>query len=548
MNNHFKPIQILKGFTFTLRAKLFIILAFLMGFISVSIYKYFPMGIEKKAAITWVSLSIFLLGVLFVFFISLAITRPLTKLVGTIKQVPGGDLSRRVASQSSDEVGTLATSFNLILANLETKASQLQKKIKEQKSVREALEQAEAEKRILQEQLRQAQKMGTLGKQTEGIVHDFNNIMTVIIGYTDLTLGLLPGGSIEEKNLKRVIAASNRAREMAKQILDFSRKGDNDRKPLWLNEEVGGALKLIRSTVHPNIELREDIVRTSNPVMADKYELRQIIMNLCSNANHAMKEKGGVLTVSLKEVRLEADAIDGIYLRPGYYSHLTISDTGHGIDPGILPRIFDPYFTTKREGEGVGIGLDMVHRIIKSYRGDITVYSEPGKGTTFHIFLPGVRQGENKHNRDVELSKNGSGERILFVDDDPALAAMGERLLEKFGYSVEVRTQSHEALETFRRAPDRFDLVVADYMMPDMTGLQLAGKIKEIRADIPIIMCTGFSEGVNKKNYKSLGIDGFFMKPIVISKLAQLVRNLLDENRANVTYKSHRFESHSCLK
>ncbi len=424
---------------------------------------------------------------------------------------------------------------NRILANLETKASQQQEKIKEQKSVREALKQAEAEKRILQEQLRQLQKMGTIGKQTEGIAHDFNNIMTVIIGYTDLTLDLVPEGSIAEKNLKRVMAASNRAREMAKQILTFSRNGDHEPKPLWLNEEVGDALKLIRSTMHPNVKLREDIVRTSNPVMADKYELQQIIMNLCSNANHAMKEKGGVLTVSLREVRLEPDAIDGIYLRPGYYSHLTISDTGHGIDPGILPRIFDPYFTTKRKGEGVGIGLDMVHRIIKSYRGDITVYSEPGKGTTFHIFLPGVRQEEKRHHKNVEESKTGAGERILFVDDDPGVAAMGERLLEKIGYSVEISTQSPEALEAFYNAPHRFDLVISDYIMPDMTGLQLARKIKEIRADIPIIICTGFNESVNKSNFKSLGIDGFFLKPIVITQLAQLVRKLLDEKRANVS-------------
>ena len=423
---------------------------------------------------------------------------------------------------------------NRILANLETKAPQLQEKNKEQKSVLEALKQAEAEKRILQEQLRQLQKMGAIGKQTEGIVHDFNNIMTVIIGYTDLTLDLVPEGSIAKKNLKRVMAASNRAKEMAKQILTFSRKGDNDPKPLWLNEEVGEALKLIRSTMPANIKLREDIVRTSNPVMVDKYELQQIIMNLCSNANHAMREKGGVLTVSLREVRLEPDAIDGIYLRPGYYSHLTISDTGHGIDPAILPRIFDPYFTTKRKDEGVGIGLDMVHRIIKSYRGDITVYSEPGKGTTFHIFLPGIRQEEKRHNTDVEKSKSGAGERILFVDDDPGVAAMGERLLEKLGYRVEVSTQSHEAFEAFHKAPHRFDIVVSDYIMPDMTGLQLARKIKEIRADIPIIMCTGFSESINKSNFKSLGIDGFFMKPIVIKQLAQLVRKLLDEKRVHV--------------
>ena len=454
----------------------------------------------------------------------------------------------------SSKIGNKVTAFlkkkgvNRILANLGTKSSQLQKKIKEQKSVREALKQAEAEKRILQEQLRQLQKMGTIGKQTEGIGHDFNNIMTVIIGYTDLALHSVAEGSIVEKNLKRIMAASNRGREMAKQVLNISRKGDNDPKPLWLNEEVGETLKLIRSTMPANIKLREEIMRTSFPVMADKYELQQIIMNLCSNANHAMKEKGGVFTVSLREVRLEPDAIDGIYLRPGYYHHLTISDTGHGIDTEILPRIFDPYFTTKRKDEGVGLGLDMVHRIIKSYRGDITVFSEPGKGTTFHIFLPGVRQEEKRHNTGVEESKSGAGERILFVDDDPGVAAMGERLLEKIGFSVEASTQSPEAFEVFYKDPHRFDIVVSDYIMPDMTGLQLARKIKEIRADIPIIMGTGFNESINRNNFKSLGIDGFFTKPILIKQLARLVRKLLDENRVHIPYKSHLFEGNSCSK
>jgi two-component system cell cycle sensor histidine kinase/response regulator CckA len=489
MNNHFKPLQILKGFTFPLRGKPFIIFVLLIGLISVFTYIFFPRGIENKSTIILSTVAIFLLGALPVF-------------------------------------------FHLISETLGTTASQLQKENKEQEAAQEALKQAEAEKRLLQEQLRQLQKMETIGKQAEGFVHDFNNILTVIIGYIDLTLGLVPTGSVEERNLKRAMAASNQAKDMAKQVLNLGRDGENDRKPLWLNEEVGEALKLVRSIMPPNIKLRENIVRTSNPVMADKYEIQQVIMNLCSNANHAMRGKGGVLTVSLREVQLEPQAIDGIYLRPGYYHHLTISDTGHGIEPGILPRIFDPYFTTKKKDEGAGIGLDMVYRIIKNCRGDITVYSEPGKGTTFHIFLPGVQQGEKKHKPDVELSKNGAGERVLFVDDDPALAATGERMLEKLGYRVVVSTQSHEAFEVFSRTPYQFDIIVSDYIMPNMTGLQLVRKIKAIRADIPIIMCTGFNESVDKDNFKSLGIDGFFMKPIVIEQMAHLVREVLDEKKS----------------
>ncbi len=488
MNNRFNPLQILQGFAFTIRTKLFIIFTLFIGLISVFIYIYLPMGIESKSTIALVGPAIFILGM-------------------------------------------LAASFNLIWENLEIKARELQEEIKERKSVQEALKQAEADKGILQEQLRQSQKMEAIGKLAGGIVHDFNNILGVIIGYVDLTLGSLAAGSTEEHNLKRVMAASVRAKDLAKQLLIFSRNGDNDRKPLWLNEEVGEALKLMRATMPAGIEFREDIVSSSRPVMADKYELQQVIMNLCINASHAMREKGGVLTVSLREVRLEPNAIDGIRLRPGYYHHLTISDTGHGIDPGILHRIFEPYFTTKGKDEGVGMGLDVVHRIVKNYGGDITVYSEPGKGTTFHVFLPGVGQEEKKHNADVELPENGAGEQVLFVDDDPSLVELGESLLKNLGYRVVVRTQSPEAFEVFCKAPHRFDIVISDYIMPKMTGLQLAMKIKQIRADIPIIMCTGFSESVNKNNFKSLGIDGFLMKPILINKLAGLVRQLLDGKR-----------------
>jgi signal transduction histidine kinase/ActR/RegA family two-component response regulator len=490
MNNRFNPLQIFQEFAFTIRTKLFIIFTLFTGLIPVFIYIYLPMGIESKSTIALVGSAIFI-------------------------------------------VGMLAASLNLIWENLEIKARELQEEIKERKSAAEALKQAEAEKGILQEQLRQSQKMESIGKLAGGIVHDFNNILSVIIGYVDLTLGSVAAGSAEEHNLKRVMAASVRAKDLAKQLLIFSRNGDNDRKPLWLNEEVGEALKLMRATMPASIEFREDIAGSSIPVMADKYELQQVIMNLCINASHAMKEKGGVLSISLREVGLEPNAIDGIRLRPGYYHHLTVSDTGHGIDPGILPRIFEPYFTTKGKDEGVGMGLEVVHRIVKNYGGDITVYSEPGKGTTFHVFLPGVGQKEKKHNADadVELPENGAGEQVLFVDDDPSLLELGERLLQKLGYRVAVRTRSPEAFELFCKAPNRFDIVVSDYIMPKMTGLQLAREIKRIRADIPIIMCTGFSESVNKDNFKALGIDGFLMKPILINKLARLVRQLLDKKR-----------------
>jgi len=488
MNNRFKPSQLLKPLRFTKRTKRIFAFTFFIGFIFILIYFHLPLERESKHTIALISSIILILGI-------------------------------------------LAASFNLIWENLEIKAWELQEEIKERKSLGELLKQAEADRLILQEQLRQSQKMEVIGKLAGGIVHDFNNILSIVIGYVDLTIGSLAVGSIEEHNLKRVMVAAVRAKDLAKQLLIFSRNGDKDQKPLWLNEEMDDALQLMRATMPASIEFREDIAESTIPVMADKYELQQVIMNLCINAGHAMKEKGGILSVSLREIRLEPNAIDGICLKPGYYHHLTISDTGHGIDPAILPRIFEPFFTTKAKDEGVGMGLEVVHRIVKNYGGDITVYSEPGKGTTFHIFLPGLGQEEKIHSADAELPENGAGEQILFVDDDPSLVQLGERLLQNLGYKVEVKTRSPEAFEVFSKAPHRFDIVVSDYIMPKMTGLQLAREIKRIRADIPIIMCTGFSESINKENFKTLGIDGFLMKPILINKLAGLVRKLLDKKR-----------------
>jgi PAS domain S-box-containing protein len=388
--------------------------------------------------------------------------------------------------------------------------------------------QIEEERQKLEDQLRQLQKMESLGTLAGGIAHDFNNILGAIIGYTELTMDMLPEESKAKSNLGRVFSASDRAKEMVKQILTFSRRSERDRKPLWLNEVVNEVLKLMRSTLPSTIEINQDVPEMTKPVIADKSEIHQVVMNLCTNAGHAMRKKGGILHVALTEIEYEAGTIGRSGLVSGRYQQLTVNDTGHGMSADILNRIFEPYFTTKREGEGIGMGLAVVHGIIKSCEGDITVYSQPGKGTTFNIFLPVTEEKEMKSVVDQTGIELRGSEHILLVDDEPVLAELGQEMLESLGYDVVIRTSSIEALEAFRAAPDTFDLVISDQTMPNITGLQLANKIKEVKPDIPIILCTGFSEIVNEENFKAQGIQAFLMKPILRKDIARVIRNVLD--------------------
>jgi PAS domain S-box-containing protein len=361
-----------------------------------------------------------------------------------------------------------------------------------------------------------------------GIAHDFNNILSAIIGYTELTFNIVPEKSKAKSNLKRVLAASDRATELIKHILTFSRKSEKERRPILLNEVVDDVLKLMRSTLPTTIEIRQHIPQMENPVSANKAEIHQVVMNLCTNGGHAMRKKGGVLQIELKEINVEHGAIGRIHLEPGTYQQLSVSDTGHGMTPEIIERIFEPYFTTKK-GKGTGMGLSVVHGIVKSYGGNITVYSEPGIGTTFHIFLPICREGEVGAATDHTSVLLPGNEWVLFVDDEPILVELGEEMMKKLGYHVVTRTSSIEALKVFNAEPNRFDLVISDQTMPNITGVQLAKEIRKIRADIPIILFSGFSEVINEDNYKSQGINAFLMKPILEKDLATTIRNVLDK-------------------
>lgn len=386
------------------------------------------------------------------------------------------------------------------------------------------------ERKKLEEQLRQAQKMEAIGTLAGGIAHDFNNILGVIIGYTELTLDDLNEGSLQSQNLKQVLVAAHRAGELVKQILAFSRKSEEERRPIYMGQVIRDTLKMLRSTLPTTIEIRSEIQEKTAPVIANTTQVNQVIMNLCTNAAHAMRGAGGILDVHMEQIELKPRIAASLNLKSGQYLKLTISDTGAGIDSTIIDRIFEPYFTTKNPGEGTGLGLSVVHGIVKSHGGEISVVSNPGKGTSFTLYFPVTDLiVETMRSERVEKITGGT-EHILYIDDEPSLAEMGKNLLERLGYTVTIRTSSIEALEAFRMHPDRFDLIISDQTMPFMTGTQLAGEILKIRPHFPIIICTGFSESISRENYKSIGIREFIMKPIIKKDIARVIREVLDNN------------------
>jgi signal transduction histidine kinase/ActR/RegA family two-component response regulator len=391
---------------------------------------------------------------------------------------------------------------------------------------------AEKEKNILQEQLQQAQKMEAIGTLAGGIAHDFNNILTAILGYAELASLDLPGDSKAEENLQQSIRAGHRAKALVQQILAFSRQGKEERKPLNIKPIIKENLKFLRASLPATIEIRQDMGDDLATIVADPTQVQQVLMNLCTNAAHAMGENGGVLQVSLNNCRVEegtSAAVAGV--EPGPYLRLRVTDTGHGMPPEILKRIFDPYFTTKEVGKGTGLGLAVVHGIVKSYRGGITVSSEVGRGSTFDVYFPRVEIPKEVAAAGAQESlPSGGHERILLVDDEHAVAEIIQGMLNILGYRTSARTSSIEALELFRAKPDQFDLVITDMTMPNMTGDKLTGKLLEIRPDIPIILCTGYSEYITKEKGESIGIRELLLKPLAMKELAQAVRRVLDSN------------------
>jgi PAS domain S-box-containing protein len=387
------------------------------------------------------------------------------------------------------------------------------------------------EKQRMEEQLKQAQKMEAIGTLAGGIAHDFNNILSAVIGYTELSLSEAEKGTKLYTNLQEVLQAGMRAKDLVKQILAFSRQTDQELKPVQAKFIVEEALKFLRASLPTTIKIIEDI-QSDSLVTADPTQLHQVILNLCTNAGHAMGEKGGVLEVKLADVKLES-YFDAKYpeLKPGSYLELVVSDSGHGIPAHILDRIFDPFFTTKETGEGTGMGLSVVHGIVGGYGGAIAVYSKPGEGSTFKVYLPLVESQLEPQSQVEEPIAIGT-ERILFVDDEQALAKIGKQMLESLGYTVSTRTSSLEALELFKAKPDQFDMVITDMAMPNMSGDILSAELIKIRPDIPVILCTGYSSKISDETAMKIGIKAFAYKPIAKIDLAKSVRRVLDEAKS----------------
>ncbi len=394
------------------------------------------------------------------------------------------------------------------------------------------LKQAEEEKAKLEAQLRQSQKMEAIGQLAGGIAHDFNNILGAISGYTELTLEHMPANSKADNYLKRVLKATQRAADLVNQILTFSRKKEMELQPLRLSPLIKEVIKFISSTTPTTIEIRQNITAEPDMVMADATYIHQVVMNLCTNANHALQKNGGVMSISLVNENIGNDNLPHLRVNPGHYLKLTVSDTGAGIDPAAIDKIFDPFFTTKKQGEGTGLGLSVVHGIVKSLGGEINVDSHLGQGTSFDIWIPLLKNclDESIPDNDDTESIRGSG-RILFVDDEEDLIEMAKEMLEGLGYEVTAIQNSVNALDMFRANPGQFDLVITDQTMPKMTGMAMAQQIIRIRPDMPVILCSGFSSSVNAEEIRNAGIRHFIVKPMVKNKIATIIHEILKNSR-----------------
>ena len=389
-------------------------------------------------------------------------------------------------------------------------------------------EAAEVERQALERRLLQAQKLETIGTLAGRIAPDFNNILTPIHGYVDIVLADLPVGHKTAADLRQVKAAASRAQDLVRQILLFSRRDEPEQQVIPLQPAVKEALKLLRATLPSTIEIRQEIDNACAAVFADATQIHQMVMNLGTNAYHAMRESGGVLEVRLEMVSVDAElARVHSRLHEGSYVRLSVRDTGHGMDRDTLERLFEPFFTTKDVGEGTGLGLSVVHGIVMQHGGELTVSSEPGNGATFVIYLPAADREAPEEVVGGESDFKGD-ERVLMVDDEPQVASLGERTLERLGYQVTVMSDSTEALETFRAAPDSFDVVISDQTMPHMTGVQLGRELRRIRSDVPVVLVTGDTGQALAEQLEDLGRCEFVSKPFGLNDLGAAIRRLVD--------------------
>lgn len=383
------------------------------------------------------------------------------------------------------------------------------------------------EQKQLQSQFRQSQKMQALGTLAGGIAHDFNNLLVPILGFSELALDDVAEGSVLHGNIKEVRRAANRAKQLVQQILTFSRKREHERQPLEIDGVVKESLKLLRATLPSTIEIRTQINSETGVVLADLSQIQQLVMNLCTNSFYAMRQQGGVLDVELRQVTIEQNSSRQPDLEPGQYLQLIVTDNGPGMSPRVLDRIFEPYFTTKPKGEGTGLGLAVVHGIVKSYGGDVVATSALNSGTKVVVLLPCLQRSAITDEHQLAEVPTG-GEHILFVDDEPQVVQLAEQLLSRLGYRVTSLANGIQALEIFKSDIQAFDLVMTDMTMPRFTGKELARELLTIRPELPIILCTGYSEGISREEAHAMGICDLVLKPFIKSEVAEKIRAALD--------------------
>nr|NJM04041.1 response regulator [Desulfobacula sp.] len=387
---------------------------------------------------------------------------------------------------------------------------------------------AEKEREEISKRLRQSQKMEAIGTLAGGISHDFNNILAAIIGFTELSLADANATPLLKDRLEKTLFAANRAKDLVRQILTFSHQTEYEKKPLKLKQTVTEVLNLLQASMPANIHIQTDL-KSNACILADQTQMHQVIMNLCTNAWHSMKKTGGTLCIGLKDADISSGKLVGLSrLMPGRYLLLSIQDSGCGIRPDIIEKIFDPYFTTKGKDKGTGLGLSIVHGIVSQLKGTITIASQVGKGSTFTIYLPTFDRPDNAA-PSKELPPAGKNETILLVDDEPFQTEMTGQILNRLGYRVVTCNDGLRALDIFREQRDRFDLVITDMVMPKMTGDRLSEKILEIRPDIPILLCSGYSDDIIPENLEKIGITQYLMKPYSMMELARSVQGALKQ-------------------
>ena len=386
----------------------------------------------------------------------------------------------------------------------------------------------------LESQLRHAQKMEAVGTLAGGIAHDFNNILSAVIGYTELCLNDIQKDTLLYQNMSEVLKAGNRAKELVRQILAFSRRDEQQKKHVPIIPLIKETLKMLRSVIPASIGIREKICADQLIVYADATQLNQVLLNLATNAKQAMAEAGGILEVSVEAVGFPNEQETGTPdLAPGNYALIKVKDTGHGIPEQFIDKIFEPYFTTAGKGTsaGTGLGLALAHGIVKSHKGRISVESEPGQGTVFYVHLPLADQLQVEQTSQTSEQVPRGTETILWVDDEPQIVRMEKQRFENLGYQVITKTSGMEALNAISASSGEFDIVITDMTMPDVTGDRLSSEIKKIRPNLPIILYTGFSEKIEQ--IRELEIDGFLRKPVDKAKMAKMVRNLLDQGSSS---------------